>query len=45
MAREVKQGINIVSVTFTVSDIEQLNFIIGQLQKIPGVESVTRSVQ
>ena len=45
MAREVKTGENIVTVTFTVSDIDQLNFIIGNLRKIPGVTSVTRSVQ
>ena len=31
MAREVKTGENIVTVTFTVSDIDQLNFIIGNL--------------
>ncbi|MEM1485939.1 bifunctional (p)ppGpp synthetase/guanosine-3',5'-bis(diphosphate) 3'-pyrophosphohydrolase [Oscillospiraceae bacterium PP1C4] len=45
MAREVKPGMNIVTVTFTVTDIDQLNFIIRNLQKIAGVESVTRSVQ
>lgn len=45
MAREVKTGENVVTVTFTVSDIHQLNFIIGNLKKIPGVTSVTRSVQ
>ncbi len=45
VAREAKQGENIVTVTFTVSDIEQLQFIINNLSKIPGVESVSRSVQ
>ena len=45
MAREVKTGENIVTVTFTVSDIDQLNFIIGNLRKIPGVTRVTRTVQ
>ena len=40
VAREAKQGENIVTVTFTVSDIEQLQFIINNLSKIPGVESV-----
>lgn len=45
MAREVKPGMNIVTVTFTVSDIDQLNFIINNLQKIAGVQSVLRSVQ
>ncbi|WP_455766808.1 RelA/SpoT family protein, partial [Anaerotruncus colihominis] len=37
MAREVKTGENVVTVTFTVSDIDQLNFIINNLKKIPGV--------
>ena len=45
MAREVKTGENVVTVTFTVSDIDQLNFIINNLKKIPGVERVTRSAQ
>ncbi len=45
VAREAKQGENIVTVTFTVSEIEQLQFIINNLSKIPGVESVSRSVQ
>ncbi len=45
MAREVKQGTNIVTVTFIVSDIDQLNFIINNLSKIAGVERVNRSVQ
>lgn len=45
VAREAKQGENIVTVTFTVSDIEQLQYIINNLSKIPGVESVSRSVQ
>lgn len=45
MAREVKTGENVVTVTFTVSDIDQLNFIINNLKKIPGVECVTRSAQ
>ncbi len=45
VAREAKQGENIVTVTFTVSDIEQLQFIINNRSKIPGVESVSRSVQ
>ena len=45
MAREVKTGENVVTVTFTVSDIDQLNFIINNLTKIPGVERVTRSAQ
>ena len=45
MAREAKSGQNVVTVTFTVSDKEQLNFIIGALRKIPGVVSVSRSTQ
>ena len=45
MAREVKTGENVVTVTFTVSDIDQLNFIINNLKQIPGVERVTRSAQ
>lgn len=45
MAREVKTGENIVTVTFTVCDIDQLNSIINNLKKIPGVERVTRSAQ
>lgn len=45
MAREVKQGSNVVTVTFTVSDIDQLNFIIGHLKKIPGVERIKRAAQ
>lgn len=45
VAREVKSGCNVVTVTFTVSDIEQLNYIINHLSKIPGVESVKRAGQ
>ena len=45
MAREVKTGENVVTVTFTVSDRDQLNFIINNRKKIPGVERVTRSAQ
>lgn len=44
-ARELKVGKNEISVTFHVTDIEQLNFIINNLKKIDGVESVTRSIQ
>ena len=33
MAREVKTGENVVTVTFTVSDIDQLNFIINNLKE------------
>ena len=45
MAREAKNGQNVVTVTFTVTDKEQLNFIIGALRKIPGVSSVSRAAQ
>lgn len=45
MAREIKKGSSVVTVTFTVSDIEQLNYIINHLQRIPGVESVKRARQ
>ena len=45
MARELKPGNNMVTVTFMVSDIDQLNFIINNLSKIPGVVSVARSAQ
>lgn len=45
MAREVKKGSSVVTVTFTVNDIDQLNYIINNLRKIPGVESVKRAKQ
>ena len=45
MAREVKRGSNVVTVTFTVSDIHQLHYIINNLMKIPGVERIMRSAQ
>lgn len=45
MAREIRAGSSVVTVTFTVSDIEQLNYIINHLQRIAGVESVKRARQ
>lgn len=45
MARKYKPDASVVSVTFTVSDIDQLNYIISTLNKIPGVESVKRARQ
>ncbi|MCI8648945.1 MAG: bifunctional (p)ppGpp synthetase/guanosine-3',5'-bis(diphosphate) 3'-pyrophosphohydrolase [Anaerotruncus sp.] len=45
VAREAKEGTNIVTITVTVNDIEQLNYIINNLSKVQGVISVTRSAQ
>lgn len=45
VAREAKDGVNIVTVTMTVTDTEQLNFIINNLTKVPGVISVSRAAQ
>lgn len=45
VARELKAGQSVITVTFTVSDIDQLNFIIGNLRKVTGVVSVERTSQ
>lgn len=45
LARENKSGENVMTVTMTVSDIDQLNFVINNLKRIPGVIEVNRSAQ
>lgn len=45
LARENKSGENVMTVTMTISDIDQLNFVINSLKRIPGVIEVNRSAQ
>lgn len=45
VARELKKGQSVITITFTVSDIDQLNYIINNLRKVPGVERVQRTNQ